>query len=245
MAHPQQLDFICNFRDLLYNKEKSNKLDILEIGSYVVNASIRDFFNSSNYLGIDLLEGPGVDLVLNGENIKKLNKKFDVIISSECFEHAINWKNIFKAMIDCTKEDGYVAMTCASKGRYEHGTTRSNFFDTAIYKYKVDSSPGTKDEYYKNLTRKDFLKNFDIKKIFQKYFFFYNIHSFDLYFMGQKKNSDEDTLIYDLEKKVINDNNKKPSFRSVKRYILHTLLPEKICNDLHFMNLKRLMKQKI
>ena len=88
MAHPQQLDFICNFRDLLYNNEKSNKLDILEIGSYVVNASIRDFFNSSNYLGIDLLEGPGVDLVLNGENIKKLNKKFDVIISSECFEHA-------------------------------------------------------------------------------------------------------------------------------------------------------------
>ena len=245
MAHPQKLDFLKEFSSLLFKERNSSDISILEIGSYEVNASIRDLFKGSSYFGIDLLDGPGVDLVMNGENIRDLNKKFDVIISSECFEHAVNWKNIFKAMIDCSKDDGYVIMTCASKGRVEHGTKRADFFDSIINNYKVKSSPGTKDEYYKNLIEKDFYKNFNISKIFVKYFFFYNIHSFDLYFVGQKKNSFNSKLIDNLHQKVKFNNKLKPSFQSLKRYILHTLFTEKICNDLHFRNLKRKLKNKI
>ena len=242
MAHPQQLKFLEELSNLVFKEKVPSEIDILEIGSYEVNASIREIFKGSNYLGVDLAKGPGVDLVMNGENIKDLNKKFDVIISSECFEHAINWKNIFEAMIDCVKDDGYVIMTCASKGRTEHGTKRSDFYDTAIHKYNVKSSPGTKDEYYKNLTKKDFYKNFNISKIFEKYFFFYNIHSFDLYFAGQKKSVANSNLIDNLHDRVIENNKHSPSFQSIKRFILHSLLPEKTCNDLHFRNLERKLK---
>ena len=245
MAHPQQLDFLNQLSILLFKERKPSEINILEIGSYEVNASIRDIFKGSNYFGIDLLNGPGVDLVMNGENINNLNKKFDVIISSECFEHAVNWKEIFKAMIDCIKDDGYVIMTCASKGRTEHGTKRADFYDSIVHNYEVKSSPGTEDEYYKNLNKKDFYKNFDISKIFKKYFFFYNIHSFDLYFAGQKKNISNSKLIDNLRQKVMYNNRGKPSFQSLKRYILHSLLPEKICNDLHFRNLERKLKDKM
>ena len=76
--------------------------DVLDVGSYNVNSLVnyRKLIGNCNYLGIDLIEGPGVDLVLKGENINKLNKKFDIIISAECFEHAENWKYIFSVF--CT-----------------------------------------------------------------------------------------------------------------------------------------------
>ena len=243
MSHPKQLQFLNEVSNLLFKEKIPSSLNILEIGSYEVNGSIRDFFKGTKYLGIDLVKGPGVDLVMSGENIKELNKKFDLIISSECFEHAIGWKNIFEAMINNTKDDGYIIMTCASKGRTEHGTSRSDFYDTVVHKHEVKSSPGTNDEYYKNLTKKDFFKNFDISKIFEDYFFYYNIHSFDLYFAGKKKNTSKSTFLSNLKKSVIKSNSYMPAYRSIKRFILHTLLSEKICNDLHFRNLKRKLKR--
>ena len=237
MAHKEQLDFFNNLGEIIVSNKKLSEINILEIGSYDVNGSVRDIFKESNYLGIDLINGPGVDLVMNGEDIKKLNKKFDIIISSECFEHAVNWKKIFLAMIDCVKDNGYIIMTCASTGRIEHGTKRSDFF------FKMESSPGTKDNYYKNLNKKDFFQNFDISKIFERYFFFYNIHSFDLYFVGQKKTDSNSNDIDKLEKKVILDNSFKPSIKSNKRFLLHSILPQKFCNDLHFKNLERKLKR--
>ena len=237
MAHKEQLNFFTDLSEIILSEKKLSKIDILEIGSYDVNGSVRDIFKGSNYLGIDLLNGPGVDLIMNGEDIRKLNKKFDIIISSECFEHAVNWKKIFSAMIECVKDNGYIIMTCASTGRIEHGTKRSDFF------FKMKSSPGTNDDYYKNLNKKDFFQNFDISKIFEKYFFFYNIHSFDLYFVGQKKNFLNDKVIDKLEKKIILNNSFKPSFKSIKRFIFHSILPQKFCNDLHFKNLERKLKR--
>ena len=61
------------------------------------NTGIYSIFCKS-YIGIDLEEGPNVDLVLNGTDIHKLNKEFDIIISCECFEHAKDWKIIFEKM---------------------------------------------------------------------------------------------------------------------------------------------------
>ena len=134
-------------------------------------------------------------------------------------------------------------MTCASKGRTEHGTKRSDFFYSMVHKYEVNGSPGTNDEYYKNLSKKDFFKNFNINGIFENYFFFYNIHSFDLYFIGQKRRSKEGSLIETLENKIKEINKDYPSFQSIKRFLLHSLLSEKICNDLHFKNLTRKLKK--
>jgi SAM-dependent methyltransferase len=177
MSHIDQLKFIKEFKESYIINNFNKDINVLEIGSLDVNGNIRNLFDFTNeYTGIDLEKGPNVDLVLNGTNIDELNKNFDIIISCECFEHAKDWKLIFEKMCQISKPNSFIVISVASTGRVEHGTERSGNWQ----------SPGNKDDYYLNLTKKDFIKNFNLKKIFSNHFFFYNVNSYDLYFVGIK-----------------------------------------------------------
>ena len=104
MSHIDQTNFIKKFKEFYINKNFNKDISILEIGSLDVNGSIRNLFDfASEYIGIDLEKGPNVDLILNGTDIDKLNKSFDIIISCECFEHAKDWKEIFDKMCQISK----------------------------------------------------------------------------------------------------------------------------------------------
>ena len=182
MAHEQQLEFIRLVSQHINDKTYQG-FQILEIGSYDVNGSIRPFFNGSNYVGVDLTPGPGVDLVAEGNKLDLPNEYFDLAISCECFEHNPNWVDTFKNMYRMTKLGGFVIITCATRGRLEHGTTRTN----------PAASPGTDVSgwnYYKNLNKSDFEKNLSLENKFSKYFFYRNKNSADLYFVGKKLGSD-------------------------------------------------------
>jgi SAM-dependent methyltransferase len=177
MAHPQQLQFVKSIAGSLSNNFQSIK--VIEIGSYDVNGSIRQFFPNADYLGVDLTEGPGVDLVCEGDKVPHPTNTFDISISCECFEHNPNWSASFMNMYRMTKEGGIVIFTCATTGRPEHGTTRTSPL----------ASPGTQSlnwDYYQNLTQNDFesLGNFD--ELFESHFFLLNKNSHDLYFFGYK-----------------------------------------------------------
>jgi SAM-dependent methyltransferase len=64
-----------------------NPKRILEIGSIDTNGSPRGYF-SGDYLGIDIREGPGVDLILNGYEIANYFKhKFDAVLCLHLLEH--------------------------------------------------------------------------------------------------------------------------------------------------------------
>jgi len=231
MSHPEQQKFIRICLEKIIKFSNKPYLNILEIGSYKLDNSINlieDILKNHKYLGIDVVEGPGVDLVMNGEDIDNLNKKFDIIISGECFEHASNWKKIFNAMIRNISNDGFIILTIASKGRIEHGTFRSG----------AQNSPGTFDNYYLNLNVNDFKKNFELNKIFKDYFFYYNIHSNDLYFLGTKGKL-ENLLIEEVKNSTLKSNSKFPTFKSLRRYLLASILPHKLFHDLHFINKKR------
>lgn len=182
MAHLEQLTFVNILSKKIYRH--ISHLDILEIGSYDVNGSIRQFFQNGNYIGVDLIEGKGVDIVGDGHTLDFSNESFDLVISCESFEHNPFWKDTFLNMIRMTKKGGLVVFTCATKGRPEHGTTRTNSVD----------SPGTIQmdwDYYQNLERKDFLKEIsDFKKYFNRYIFMTNTQSKDLYFIGIKCGSE-------------------------------------------------------
>jgi hypothetical protein len=151
---------------------------VLEIGSYNVNGSLREFFNCSDWVGVDLVEGPGVDIVSSGHEFKS-DKKFDVVVSSECFEHNPHYGNTFVNMVNHTSAGGLVSFTCASTGRAEHGTSRTSLAD----------SPGTAFlnwDYYKNLEETDFDSSLIAEK-FENYLFLKNTINCDLMFFGIKK----------------------------------------------------------
>jgi len=174
MSHQQQQDF-CKLVNKYFFPDK--EISILEIGSYNVNGTIRSIFtNSKKFIGVDVVNGPCVDVVYDGLNLNILDH-FDLSISCECFEHNPYYLENFKKMTELTKNDGVVVFTCASIFRNEHGTTRTTLSD----------SPGSmmKWDYYRNLFKKDFTK-INLSKFFYKYQFYYNLGSHDLYFIGIK-----------------------------------------------------------
>ncbi len=187
MAHFQQLNFAkITAAHLTPNWAKKH---ILEIGAHNVNGSVKPFFNGSEYVGVDLSEGENVDIVASGHELTLPEAHFDVAISCECFEHNPEWIETFQNMYRMLKNGGVIIISCASRGRLEHGTTRTC----------PEVSPGTQTigwNYYKNLNASDFKKAFPLNEMFESHVFFTNRISNDLYFVGKKsgKNATELTL---------------------------------------------------
>ncbi len=71
--------------------EKPRK--ILEIGSRTaVNqyqmGNLRSLFDRSEYTGVDIQKGPGVDLIVSAEKLPFANNSFDLVLCLETLEHA-------------------------------------------------------------------------------------------------------------------------------------------------------------
>jgi SAM-dependent methyltransferase len=212
MAHFEQQEFVRIVVNELNKLDNFTDLSVLDVGSYDVGGSVKKFFPKNQYLGVDLAKGPNVDVVLDGSQLEKLNKKFDIVISCECFEHAKNWDQVFQSMYNVCKDNGFIIFTCASRGRIEHGTARTINSD----------SPGTDDTYYKNIFKNEFEKNFEVNRLFNQSFLYYNIKSSDLYFFGSKNNQ----LKVDIQnikrstKLIKNKNRKIKIFRIILSYFL-------------------------
>lgn len=175
MAHKQQLTCVKQIVDAL-NLRMSDS--IVEIGSWDVNGSVRQFFDTSAYLGLDVVEGEGVDRIYNGQDLNFLKpNSIDVTISCECFEHNPFWRENLDDMVRITKPGGIIIVTSASRGRFEHGTTRTRPEDS------ISVELGW--EYYKNIRLNEFkgaIRGMPLqRKILQ-----YNPYSKDLYAVLQK-----------------------------------------------------------
>lgn len=175
MAHREQRDFLERVRS--EHPDAFREAAVLEIGSLDINGSVRDFFDRScSYIGVDVGPGPGVDVVAHGEDLDYDSHSFYTTISAECFEHNPEWAATFQNMHRMSSR--YVIFTCASDGRPEHGTRRTD----------PPSSPLTAEwDYYRNLNQSDFEREFDLDEMFIQYQFEYNRRSQDLYFYGIKR----------------------------------------------------------
>jgi SAM-dependent methyltransferase len=58
----------------------------LEVGSLDVNGTTRRWFHG-RYVGIDMRDGPGVDIVATADHIPFGDDEFDVVVSTEMLEH--------------------------------------------------------------------------------------------------------------------------------------------------------------
>lgn len=168
MSHPEQQQFIEHVKTLF--PENFNKARVLEIGSLNINGTARDHFTNCIYTGIDLDEGPGVDIVDRGERADWQSGSFNTVISAECFEHTPFYLPIFVNM--WRMSSSLVLFTCATTGRLEHGTHNA----------APECSPFTQD-YYRNVTADDF-SCLPLDEMFEKHEFSTNSDSHDLYFWG-------------------------------------------------------------
>jgi SAM-dependent methyltransferase len=153
---------------------------VLDVGAADINGNNRFFFQGCEYTGCDVLPGQNVDIVMPCHELPFDKGEFDVIISSECFEHDMYWEKSLRRIMDMLKDGGLFVFTCASTGRPEHGTLRSKPADSLT----TQLSRGDWGEYYRNLTGEDVLSI--LGNTFGYHRVYYNERSHDLYFAGIK-----------------------------------------------------------
>lgn len=99
-----------------------NCVSILDIGSYDVNGSYKQFFarDGWRYVGVDLAPGPNVDIVLSSPyRLPVSSYSVDVIVSGQAFEHIEYFWLTWLEMARVLKPGGFIFLLAPSRG-YEH-----------------------------------------------------------------------------------------------------------------------------
>lgn len=94
-------------------------LSVVDIGSYDVNGTYRPLFAKPDwrYTGVDLEQGPGVDVVLDSPyRLPMKSESVDVIVSGQAFEHVEFFWLSFAEMLRVLKPGGTIFLIAPSRG---------------------------------------------------------------------------------------------------------------------------------
>jgi len=94
---------------------------VIDVGSHNYNGNmsiVAAKMNPKEYIGVDMIPGPGVDVVCLAENLveKFGEESFDTVISNELMEHARNWRDVISNMKRILKPGGNILLTTRGKG---------------------------------------------------------------------------------------------------------------------------------
>ena len=156
---------------------------VLDVGSGDINGNNKFLFENCEYNGNDVIQAPNVTIVSKTKDLPFKDNTFDTIVSTECFEHDPEYKESIIKIYKMLKPNGLFCFSCASTGRPEHGTRRSNPNDS----YGTIGNLEDMSDYYKNLTEIDLNNVLLLNTTFSVWDTYYNNDSKDLYFVGIKK----------------------------------------------------------
>ena len=180
MSHLLQRVYCERIKSKLFYFFENKK--VLDVGSLDINGSNRYLFTNCDYLGIDVGEGSNVDFVCVAHEFEAPDNYYDTIITTEMLEHDMHYEKSIKNIIRMLKPGGLFIFTCASTGREEHGTRRSD----GSFAAPLLVARGDWGDYYKNLIENDFRIIDGFNFTFPDGVFEYNDKNFDLYFYGIK-----------------------------------------------------------
>jgi SAM-dependent methyltransferase len=119
-VHEQALSWVAQFRT-------DEDLAVLDIGGRDLNGSTRPLFPNANpYHVVDILPGRGVDFVADAADWRPPpdcpgeDRQYDLVVTTETFEHAKRWPEIIKTAWDVLRPGGWFIFTCAGPGRPPH-----------------------------------------------------------------------------------------------------------------------------
>lgn len=113
---------------------------VLEFGSRNVNGTARDLCPTvSRYVGVDVVDGPGADVVADAATVS-VPGVFDVVICAEVFEHAtdVECKGMTSNAAQHLRSGGLFIATMGGPGRPEHSA--------------IDGGRLYAGEHYRNVT---------------------------------------------------------------------------------------------
>jgi len=133
---------------------------VVEVGSYNVNGSLRPILESygpAKYVGVDIMAGPGVDVVCDAEQLVTTfgERSFDVVVSTEVLEHVRHWRESISNMKRLCVPGGIILITTRSKGfgyhayphdywRYEVDDMKKIFSDFTLEDVRPEPDPNPK-----------------------------------------------------------------------------------------------------
>jgi SAM-dependent methyltransferase len=179
MAHPEQAVFLAGIKRKF--PDKFRRVAVLDIGSLDINGNNRDLFQDCLYIGIDVGYGKNVDFEVKGHELQLPDGSFDVVISSECFEHDQYYEKTLRNAVRLLRPGGLFLFTCATTGRPEHGTRRTSPEAAPLLEAHAEWA-----DYYKNLTTEDICAVIDVQRTFSSFSFQTDDSACDLYFWGIK-----------------------------------------------------------
>ena len=109
MAHPEQSQYFRSVKNRFPGK--FTNCSVLDIGSLDINGNNRYLFTNYKYVGVDIGPGKNVDVVSRGHEYKS-DTLFDIVISSECFEHDEFWPLTMQNGINLLKSGGLFLWRC-------------------------------------------------------------------------------------------------------------------------------------
>ena len=97
---------------------------VLEVGSFNVNGTIRPLFADKmrfpEYVGIDMREGKGVDVVMDSNSLQYPDDSWDVVVSCDTLEHDRHpWESL-KEFHRVLRPDGWLVVIAAGIRFHEH-----------------------------------------------------------------------------------------------------------------------------
>lgn len=111
--------------------------EVLEVGACDFNGSIKPYvqhWSPKSYLGIDMIEGPCVDKVMNADTLEAEfgQESFDIVISIEMMEHTRWWRTSLTNMKRVCRRGGLLLITSPAIGYPYHG------YPTDFWRYEID-----------------------------------------------------------------------------------------------------------
>ncbi len=119
---------MCNVDCLKWASEQVSLEDVqgkkvIEVGSYDVNGSLRYIISALKpalYTGIDLVSGPGVDVVCPAEKAVDMfgKESFDIVVSTCVFEHTEDWRSYVSSLKNLCRTKGTILLVVPSRWDY-------------------------------------------------------------------------------------------------------------------------------
>lgn len=180
MSHLAQKQYFLYMKNKFPSFFKGTK--VLDVGSLDINGSSKDLFLDCDYYGLDIAPGKNVDIISVAHEYNAPDESYEVIVSSNAFEHDMFFPQTLKNIIRLLKPRGLFFFSCPGEGHAEHGTEK-----TSPYNSPLTVKNNLWKNYYKNITEQWVKKIIKVEDVFSCFEFEYYAPSKDLRFWGIKK----------------------------------------------------------
>jgi hypothetical protein len=92
---------------------------VLDLGGRDINGSPRGLFPNADYLVLDLVDGPNVDIVADAA-IWDPYTWWDIVVCCEVCEHTLVWRDVLGTAALALRPGGRLIVTTAAPGRAPH-----------------------------------------------------------------------------------------------------------------------------